>query len=204
MEYKLGELRRLSACQPARDRLSLYQRKLRFLKGLLEAEKMRSASERLVAAQILSPGSSSGDRRDKSHQVLQQAQSKYTNQVREELMGSSSLRQRKMADDSSDVDVVLNFHREMQDKVASEMVSLAHNLKQNMSTASDILRKDVQVLAGASSHADSNLSGLRLNSERLGDFVRRSCQYWLWISLAVVCFTFLWIVVFIRMFPKRV
>lgn len=162
---------------------------------------MRSASERLVAAQILSPGSCGNEKKDKSKDVLLQTQSKYASDVRSELMQSS--RRRKGAEAGDDADIVLHFHREMQEKVAMEMVSLAHNLKQNLNTASQILRKDVQVLEGAARHADSNISGLRQNSDRLGDFVRRSCHYWLWISLAIVCFAFLWIVVFIRMFPKR-
>ena len=162
---------------------------------------MRTASERLVAAQILSPGSSGLKKDDKSKEIHLQTQSKYANEVREELMPGT--RRRKGPETSDDADVVLSFHREMQEKVAMEMVSLAHDLKSNLNTASEILRKDVQVLEGASRHADNNIVGLRQNSDRLSDFVKRSCQYWLWISLAIVCFTFLWIIVFIRMFPKR-
>lgn len=155
-----------------------------------------------MAAQILSPGSSGNQKNDRSKQVLLQTQSKYAADVRDELMPAAS--RRKAAETADDADIVLHFHRQMQEKVAMEMVSLAHNLKQNLNTAAQILRKDVQVLSGAARHADANISGLRQNSDRLTDFVRRSCHYWLWISLAVVCFAFLWIVVFIRMFPKRV
>lgn len=180
----------------------MYRRKVRFLKGLVEAEKMRSASERLVAAQILSPGSAGAEKNDKSKETLLHTQSKYASEVRAELLPGPA-RRRKAGEASDDADIVLRFHREQQEKVAMEMVSLAHNLKQNLTTASKILQHDVQVLEGASRHADSNLSGLRQNSDRLTDFVRRSCQYWLWISLAIVCFSFLWIVVFIRMFPKQ-
>lgn len=202
LEDKLAELCKLTTCQPDKDRLSLFRRKVRFLKGLVEAEKMRTASERLVAAQILSPGSAGAEKNDKSKDTLLCTQSKYAGEVRTELM--PTVRRKKLPGASDDADVVLSFHREQQEKVAMEMVSLAHNLKQNLTTASQILQHDVKVLDGASRHADSNLSGLRQNSDRLTDFVRRSCQYWLWISLALVCFSFLWIVVFIRMFPKRI
>jgi SNARE protein 1 len=164
---------------------------------------MRTASERLVAAQILSPGSAGAEKNDKSKDTLLYTQSKYAGEVRSELL-STTRRKKLAAESSDDADIVLSFHREQQEKVAMEMVSLAHNLKQNMTTASQILQHDVKVLDGASRHADSNLSGLRQNSDRLTDFVRRSCQYWLWISLVLVCASFLWIVMFIRMFPKRI
>ena len=172
------------------------------MKGLLEAEKLNDASERLVAAQILYPRSSSGQyRKDKTHDIFFKSQAKFSQDVRDELLP----RKRTTAPpETDDTDLVLKYHHDMQEKVAAEMVSLAHNLKSNLTIANEIIRKDVEVLEGTSRHAETSLSGLKSNSDRLTDFVRRSCQYWLWISLFLVSMTFLWIVVFIRMFPKRV
>jgi len=209
LEDKLGELYKLNSCQPAKDDLSKYKKKVKFLKGLVEAEKLKSPSEKLMATQLLSP-SSVMPSHDKTLEIYLQTQSKHSKAIRDELFGSgnTSLRNRKTGKDSTtseqDVDLVVKYHHEMQEKVAEEMVSLAMNLKDNMSLASQIIKKDVEVLEGSARVAGGNSDNLRNNSDKLTDFVRRSCQYWLWIMMGLVSFTFLWIVVFIRMFPKKV
>jgi len=181
--------------------LATYKRKVRFLKGLLEAEKLNDASERLVAAQILTNRTGSGPHNQRTQEIFFKTQAKFRKDVREELL---PLKKTNVAPSSDDTDLVLKYHHEMQEKVAAEMVSLAHNLKSNLTIANEIIRKDVQVLEGSAKHAETGLSGLKQNSDSLTDFVRRSCQYWLWISLFLVCMAFFWIVLFIRMFPKRV
>lgn len=172
------------------------------LKGIVEAEKLRSASERLAAVQIMSSVSTSSGL-DKTQEIFCQTRSKFSNQVREELFASNTRKRIVAGDDESSQDAVLKYNEEMQEKVAKEMIDLAHNFKQNLQIASHIIKKDTQVLESTSRHADDNINSLRTNSEKLADFVRRSCQYWLWISLALVCASFLWMVVFIRMFPKK-
>jgi SNARE protein 1 len=176
------------------------------LKGLLEAEKLNDASERLVAAQILSPragiasDTSGNKQKDRSRDIFVKTRAKFTNEVREELMPR---KRTAHPTDTDDTDLVLKYHHDMQEKVAAEMVSMAHNLKENLTIANEIIRKDVEVLEGTSSHADTSLSGLKQNTDKLSDFTARACQYWLWICLALVSLCFLYMVVFIRMFPKR-
>lgn len=210
LEDKLSELHKLTVCQPSRDRLTLFKRRVKFIRGIVDAEKLKSASEKLTATEILSPRSSSTQDRSriKTQEIFLQTKSKYNREVRDELLTGSKGGLRKRFDgtggNKNDADLVLNFHHEMQEKVAAEMITLARNLKENLYLANEIIKKDVEVLDDSARVAEVNTSGLKSNSERLSDFVRRSCQYWLWISLALVCFTFLWIVVFIRMFPKRV
>jgi len=91
----------------------------------------------------------------------------------------------------------------MQERVAEEMIELAHNLKHNCTLSNDIIKKDTETLERTAVLAEGNTENLQQNTSKIGEYVRRSCQYWLWIMLAIVSFTFLWIVVFIRMFPKR-
>lgn len=210
LEDKLSELHKLTVCQPSRDRLTLFKRRVKFIRGIVDAEKLKSASEKLTATEILSPRTSSTQDRSriKTQEIFLQTKSKYNREVKDELLSGSKGGLRKRFDgtdgNKKDADLVLNFHHEMQEKVAAEMITLARNLKENLYLANEIIKKDVEILDDSARVAEVNTSGLRTNSERLSDFVRRSCQYWLWISLALVCFTFLWIVVFIRMFPKRV
>lgn len=209
LEDKLSELHKLTTCQPSRDRLILFKRRVKLLRGLVDAEKLKSASDKLTATEILSPRiSSTQDKsRIKTQEIFIQTKSKYNREVRDELFGRKDTVRKRFdggKGDKNDADLVLSFHHEMQEKVAGEMLTLAKNLKENLYLANEIIKKDVQVLDDSARVAESNRSSLRTNSDRLSEFVRRSCQYWLWISLGLVCFTFLWIVVFIRMFPKRV
>lgn len=201
LDDRLMELHMLTACQPSREQLLLFTKKVRTLKGVIEAEKLKSASERLAAVQIMPPVSTSSGL-DRTQEIFCQTRSKYSNQVREELFSGAGGR-RELGEDGSDVDLVMNFQRERQEKMAEEMVALAHNLKENLHIAGDIVKNDTRCLEGTSQLAEDNTRHLRSNADKLTDFVRRSCQYWLWILLALNCFAFLWMVVFIRMFPKK-
>ena len=61
-----------------------------------------------------------------------------------------------------------------------------------------------QTLEKASNLADRNKNSLKSNNDRLSDFVKRSCQYWLWIIAALVSITFIMFVLFIKVFPKKI
>ncbi|KAI1301749.1 Vesicle transport protein USE1 [Halotydeus destructor] len=208
LEDKLAELHKLTVCQPIREDLIQYKKRVKFLKGVVETEKLKTPVEKLVATQILSPttANNSGTHGlDKSKEIFHQTQSKHGNAVRDELFSGSQNELRKRVKGSSDdVDTVIKHHHDVQEKVALEMVALAKNLKENCAIASEIIKQDVNVLEGSAKTASGNFENLKQSSDKLTDFVRRSCQYWLWIMLALVSMTFLWIVVFIRMFPKRI
>lgn len=131
-----------------------YKRKVKFLKGVVDAEKFKTPSEKLMATQILSPTNSNDQElgtKNKSREIYLQSQSKHSGAIRDELFNGSTtdgLRQRKTVKpgtESEDVDLVLKYHHDMQEKVAQEMVSLAHNLKENCVLANQIIRKDVEV-----------------------------------------------------------
>jgi len=104
--------------------------------------------------------------------------------------------------ENNDVDALLKYQNSVQEKVAEDMVILAQNLKQNCHVSNEIIKRDTDTLEHSAVIANSNYDSLRTNTDVISDFVKRSCQYWLWIMLALVSITFLWIVVFIRMFPK--
>lgn len=67
-----------------------------------------------------------------------------------------------------------------------------------------ILLSFFQTLEKASNLADKNTNNLKNNNDRLSDFVKRSCQYWLWIIALFVSITFIMVVLFIKIFPKRI
>ena len=61
----------------------------------------------------------------------------------------SGLRQRNIhtgsASQDEDIEVVLNYHKNMQEKIAEEMVHLAANMKENAITSSKIIQEDNKV-----------------------------------------------------------
>lgn len=114
----------------------------------------------------------------------------------------SSLRQRKtvITDNSDDI---LSRQQQNHERIAEEMLSLTRNLKHNISASGSIIRKDTKVLSQATLDADSNLTQLKSESNRLESHLQQGTNWWLWIALALVCVTFLLMIIFIRFFPKR-
>ncbi|XP_054160902.1 vesicle transport protein USE1-like [Oppia nitens] len=222
LNERLNELKELNACPVNENNLSNYKKKVSFFNSLLETQLMNhsnnnnnSTDQQLIKTEIMSPISvtpvDGGIRSDKTKEIHLNLKSRLENDVRTELFGNkeSSIQMRKrVANDdttnsSVDSDAILRFHQSVQEKVAQEMITLVHNLKQNCSLSNEIIKKDTESLEKSSSLAQRNTDNLKGNTVKISEYVRRSCQYWLWIMLFIVVFTFLWIVVFIRLFPKK-
>lgn len=181
----------------------LLSKKVRTLRGVVEAEKLKSASERLAAVQIM-PSVSKSHGLEKTQEIFCQTRSKYNNQVREELFAGS--KKHAVVDNetvSRDADLVLKHNQGVQDTVAEGMVALAQNLKENLHITGGIIRQDTQALEGTSRRTEENMLSLRAKSQKLSDFARRSCQYWLWFALFGVFLSFLFMIFFMRTFPKK-
>ncbi|KAH9370753.1 hypothetical protein HPB48_016181 [Haemaphysalis longicornis] len=117
---------------------------------------------------------------------------------------SKGLRQRTPGQGAGeDFDAVLRYHNSMQEKVAEEMVSLAQNLKQNALLAGSIVKKDTEAVQKSIQTADQNYQRLQAEQSRAEEHIRRSCNCWIWLMLAVVFIVFLNMVIFMRVFPKR-
>ncbi|XP_013789121.1 vesicle transport protein USE1-like [Limulus polyphemus] len=219
LEEKLMELKKLNTCQPSKESLAEYTKKVEFLKGVINADKLPSAVEKAMANQLLFSGLSSSPNYSRTKEIHLQNQSRYTQEMRKELFGSKdadtvpvdgssdSIRQRKSPSDTSqteDLDSVLRYHHSVQEKIASEMVTLAQSLKQNSLLAGHIIKKDTEVIEKSSKLADKNYGQLKIESDRLEKHAHRSCNWWLWLMIGLVCLTFLWMIMFIRLFPRRV
>lgn len=51
--------------------------------------------------------------------------------------------------------------------------------------------------------ADDRYSELKVQSEKLEVHAKKSCNWCVWLMLAAVCLIFMWMIAFIRLFPKR-
>ncbi|NXK16452.1 USE1 protein, partial [Arenaria interpres] len=216
LEDMLRELKKQSS-KPAPELLNEYSRKVDFLKGLLEAEKLSSSTEKALANQFLAPGrtpTTTKERTPATKTVHLQTKARCTGKMRSELLGTvctkpkfSSLSScRGLAPDEKqsavELDAVLQHHQDMQEKLAEEMLSLACSLKNNTLAAQNVIKQDNQTLSHSLRMADQNFEKLKDESDRLEQHAKKSVNWLLWIMLIVVCFIFISMILFIRIFPK--
>ncbi|NXG24961.1 USE1 protein, partial [Grallaria varia] len=215
LEDMLRQLKN-QASKPAPELLNEYSRKVDFLKGLLEAEKLSSSTEKALANQLLAPGrtpTTAKERTPATKTVHLQAKARCTGQMRSELLGTVGLvpllHRLSLLGLPSDekqsaveLDAVLQHHQDMQEKLAEEMLSLARSLKNNTLAAQNVIKQDNQTLSHSLRMADQNFEKLKDESDRLEQHAKKSVNWLLWIMLIVVCFIFISMILFIRIFPK--
>ncbi|NWV06596.1 USE1 protein, partial [Ptilonorhynchus violaceus] len=223
LEDMLRELKKQSS-EPAPELLNEYSRKVDFLKGLLEAEKLSSSTEKALANQFLAPGrtpTTAKERTPATKTVHLQTKARCTGQMRSELLGTvcsvllllkykslffALCSCRGLTSDEKqsavELDAVLQHHQDMQEKLAEEMLSLARSLKNNTLAAQNVIKQDNQTLSHSLRMADQNFEKLKDESDRLEQHAKKSVNWLLWIMLIVVCFIFISMILFIRIFPK--
>uniref|UniRef100_A0A8C1T6Z7 Vesicle transport protein USE1 n=1 Tax=Cyprinus carpio TaxID=7962 RepID=A0A8C1T6Z7_CYPCA len=200
--------------KPAPEILTDYNRKVDFLKGLLEADKLPSPAEKSLANQFLAPGRTptiSSERTPASKTVHIQSKARCAGEMRKELMStvrhfalsatdlSIPVDERQSA---TELDAILQHHHNLQEKLADDMLNLARNLKNNTLAAQNIIKQDNQTLTQSMRQADMNFEKLKTESERLEQHAKKSVNWFLWLMLIVVSFTFISMILFIRLFPR--
>ncbi|NXS25112.1 USE1 protein, partial [Mystacornis crossleyi] len=207
--------------KPAPELLNEYSRKVDFLKGLLEAEKLSSSMEKALANQFLAPGrtpTTAKERTPATKTVHLQTKARCTGQMRSELLGTIDPQGsvnplffplcscRGLTSDEKqsavELDAVLQHHQDVQEKLAEEMLSLARSLKNNTLAAQNVIKQDNQTLSHSLRMADQNFEKLKDESDRLEQHAKKSVDWLLWMMLIVVCFIFISMILFIRIFPK--
>ncbi|XP_066492086.1 vesicle transport protein USE1 isoform X2 [Tiliqua scincoides] len=222
LEEMLLTLKKHSS-KPAPEVLNEYSRKVDFLKGMLEAEKLTSSSEKALANQFLAPGrtpTTTKERTPATKTVHLQTKARYTGEMRSELLGTISSQEphlpvRKAVilmfcrgplpdekQSAAELDAVLQHHHSIQEKLAEEMLHLARNLKNNTLVAQNVIKQDNQTLSHSLKLADHNFEKLKDESDRLEQHAKKSVNWLLWLMLIVVCFIFISMILFIRIFPK--
>ncbi|NXH15722.1 USE1 protein, partial [Bucco capensis] len=214
LEGMLQELKQ-QASKPAPELLNEYSRKVDFLKGLLEAEKLTSSTEKALANQFLAPGrtpTTAKERTPATKTVHLQTKARCTGKMRSELLGTVAdfilplCSCRGLAGEEKqsavELDAVLQHHQDMQEKLAEEMLSLARSLKNNTLAAQNVIKQDNQTLSHSLRMADQNFEKLKDESDRLEQHAKKSVNWLLWLMLIVVCFIFISMILFIRIFPK--
>lgn len=120
---------------------------------------------------------------------------------RQELLG---LRQRKTEEktdfkDTSNIEHVLQHHREMQDELTEDLARMAKSLKMNSVAFGDMLEKDKSVFETASTALENSYGRLRTEGGRLGEYSSRARgTTWLVygsVLTVLVCFVFIYLLI---------
>nr|XP_049585185.1 vesicle transport protein USE1 [Syngnathus scovelli] len=207
---------RKSMSKPTPEVLTEYTRKVDFLKGLLEAEKLSSPTEKALANQFLAPGRTptiANERMAATKTVHMQTKARCTGEMRDELLGTglslkeTDLRNRRGVpldeqQSAAELDAILQHQHNLQEKIAEDMLNLARNLKNNTLAAQSIIKQDNQTLGQSMHQADVNFEKLKTESERLEQHAKKSVNWLLWLMLILVSFTFISMILFIRLFPR--
>ncbi|XP_034035734.1 LOW QUALITY PROTEIN: vesicle transport protein USE1 [Thalassophryne amazonica] len=218
LEEMLVALRKCPS-KPTPEVLTEYTRKVDFMKGLLEAEKLSSPAEKALANQFLAPGRTptiANERMPATKTVHMQTKARCTGEMRNELLGTGSSHKGTLETDlrnrrgvplderqsAAELDAVLQHHHNLQEKIAEDMLNLARNLKNNTLAVQNIIKQDNQTLSHSMRQADMNFEKLKTESERLEQHTKKSVNWFLWLMLISVSFMFISMILFIRLFPR--
>ncbi|XP_026742689.1 vesicle transport protein USE1 isoform X2 [Trichoplusia ni] len=202
--------------KPSKTVLAEYSKRASFLKGIVHTASLNSPSEKLEAVQQLSHGAATMSADASAQEIHQKTRVKYGVELRTELFGLDSddaLRKRNIikapnftsnSSSQEDIDSLLKYHQNMQEKVAENMVMLTKSLKEQSQIASTIIKGDTEALKKSSDLTDRNLSSLKVESDRLQEHSKSAWKCWLWIMLAIVMVIFINMVLFMKVMKKRV
>ncbi|TNM88032.1 hypothetical protein fugu_006253 [Takifugu bimaculatus] len=177
LEEMLAALRK-SHSKPTAEVLTEYTRKVDFLKGLLEAEKLPSPTDKALANQFLAPGRTptiANERMSATKTVHMQTKGRCTAEMRDELLNTVRGLPLDERQSAAELEAVLQHHHNLQEKLAEDMLNLARNLKNNTLAAQNIIKQDNQTLGQSMRQADVNLEKLKTESERLEQHTKNSC-----------------------------
>ncbi|XP_053615125.1 vesicle transport protein USE1 [Plodia interpunctella] len=202
--------------KPSKDVLATYTKRASFLKGLIQTASLHSPIEKLEAVQQLSHGAATMCVDAAAQEIHQKTVVKYGDELRSELFGiddtDEALRKRNIikapnftsnSSSQEDIDSLLKYHQNMQEKVAENMVMLTKSLKEQSQIASTIIRGDTEALKKSSDLTDRNLMSLNKESSRLQEHSKSAWKCWLWLMLAVVMAIFINMVLFMKVMKKR-
>ncbi|KAJ8717883.1 hypothetical protein PYW07_005813 [Mythimna separata] len=204
------------AIKPTKEAFAEYTKRANFLKGVVQTASLNTPSEKLEAVQLLSHGAATMSADAAAQEIHQKTRVKYGVELRSELFGLDSddaLRKRNIikapnftsnSSSQEDIDSLLKYHQNMQEKVAENMVMLTKSLKEQSQIASTIIKGDTEALKKSSDLTDRNLSSLKQESDRLQEHSKSAWKCWLWIMLACVLVIFLNMVLFMKVMKKRV
>lgn len=131
---------------------------------------------------------------------------KATHELRKELLGENSLRQRfatNQVDNGENTDQAVKYYTNIQEKIAEDMILMTRNLKEHTEIANNIIKKDTEIVSKSAKLTDKNVDLLHDESTKLQEHSKRAWKCWMWLMIALVLAIFLTMVMFMRVTKKR-
>lgn len=91
----------------------------------------------------------------------------------------------------NDLDKVIDYHRDRQEMIANDMLSLTRNLREQSELANKIIKKDTVTVGRSMQLTEKNFGKLKQESEVLAEHTKRSCKCWMWMILMTVLIVFI-------------
>lgn len=201
--------------KPSKDTMMGYTKRIDFLKGVINAMKLSNPVERVVAAQLLSKNSASINNSASTNittQIHQKTVAKYNQELRVELFHSNKdankdgVRQRLLNSNiqDEDLDAILKYNRNIQEKIAENMLSMTGTMKEHALAASAIIKKDIGKLEMSDKLTDVNAIKLKKESLKLEEHTKSKWRCWVWIMIAFVLVVFFNMVLFMKVARKKI
>ncbi|XP_046752465.1 vesicle transport protein USE1 isoform X1 [Diprion similis] len=187
--------------KPSKDTITEYIRRVEFLKGVVGTAKLSNPVERVAAVQMLSktPVSSTDTVRPNiATQIHQKTTAKYTKELRDELfnndkgLSDDGLRQRFSNTNAHEenLDAILKYNRNIQEKIAENMLSMIGNMKEHALTARTVIKNDIGSLEKSEKLTDINTDKLKKESVKLEEHTKSNWRCWVWVMVAFVLVVF--------------
>ncbi|XP_046144842.1 vesicle transport protein USE1 isoform X2 [Osmia bicornis bicornis] len=177
--------------KPCKDTMMSYVKRIDFLKGLINTTKLTNPVDRVAAVQMLSKNSTTFNDSigpNITTQIHQKTSAKYNQELRTELFHTDKgtledgVRQRfssNMQDD--DLDALLKYNRNIQEKIAENMLSMTSSMKEHALAANAIIKKDIGLLERSDKLTDVNTTKLKSESLKLQEHTTSYWRCWMWI-----------------------
>ncbi|XP_017761114.1 PREDICTED: vesicle transport protein USE1 [Eufriesea mexicana] len=185
----------------SKDTIMGYSKRIDFLKGLVNTTKLTSPVDRVVAVQMLPKNSTTFNDSigpNITTQIHQKTSAKYNRELSAELFHSEKgisedgIRQRlsttNMQDD--DLDALIKYNRNIQEKIAENMMSMTSSMKEHALAANAIIKKDIGLLERSDKLTDVNTTKLKSESLKLQEHTQSYWRCWMWLMIAFVLVVF--------------
>lgn len=201
--------------KPSKDIMIGYTKRIDFLKGIINAMKLSNPVERVIAAQLLSKNSTSTNDSINTNittQIHQKTIAKYNRELRAELFHTDKttdkdgVRQRLSSSNiqDEDLDAILKYNRNIQEKIAENMLSMTSSMKEQALAANAIIKKDIGALETSDKLTDINAVKLKKESLKLEEHTNSKWRCWVWLMIAFVLVVFFNMVLFMKVAKKKI
>lgn len=187
LSEKLDSIRCQNANLPPRDTLEEYGRKVQYFIGLIETEKFSSVEKRMLATEL------------SGRDLIKESKNR---QKGDEMRDFLCSRRRRGDIRSRQKTFLVEEEEVLEESVTEELLRLAKSIRENHAAANASIKNDIEILSQVSSNADVLSLKMKQSNDKLAEFVRKSGQFGILIMLMLVTFTFFFMVIFIRLFPK--